>query len=44
MQKVEKFEKIDTGLGISDPKLIKFDQFQAKYIFSVDLLKLVLGF
>ena len=29
-------KKMNAGLGISDLKLIKFDQFQIKYIFAVD--------
>ena len=29
-------KKMDAGIGVSDPKLIKFDWFQPKYIFVAD--------
>ena len=35
-QNFDVIEKIDAGLGISEPKLIKFGYFQTKYIFAVD--------
>ena len=29
-------KKMDAGIGVSDPKLIKFDWFQTKHIYAVD--------
>ena len=36
LQNFDVIEKMDAGFVISDPKLIKFDQFQTKYIFADD--------
>ena len=36
LQNFDVIEKMDLGFGISDQKLITFDQFQAKYILAVE--------
>ena len=35
LQNFDVIEKMDAGFGIGDTKLIKFDEFQTIYIFSV---------